>query len=315
MPSNASPQKTHTVPQSESGQRLDRYLKNRFPDLPFTGLHKLIRTGKIRLNGKKTAASTRLEAGDVLTLPSVHQPREDEKQAAIAPLTNADKKLLNESIVYEDDDLLVFNKPAGLAAQAGAGVTRSLDRLAAQLRVPAPKLTHRLDRETTGLLVMAKSRVSAANLTAQFSGRGIGKTYYALVAGNLPATAGEITSPLARRGARSVVATRAGAGTRTAHTSWSLIKTVSPGLHLLAATPHTGRLNQLRAHFASIGLPIVGDSKYGSLPSRAATRALHPAGGAPLYLHAYRLVITHPHTGHPLALSAPLPPHFQKIYP
>lgn len=296
-----------SVAEADAGQRLDRWLKANFGDVPYIGLQKVIRLGKVRINGVKAKAEARLEGGDEVTFPpdfGMRMARRGESKLAYAA-THADMAMLEECTVYEDDCMLVLNKPAGLPAQAGGGQVRSLDRIFASVYGDkAPKLVHRLDRETTGLIVCAKNRTMAAALTAQFAARDTEKTYVTVVVGRLPGKAGEIRAPLAKEGAFAKV-DKAG---DPAHTSWQWLASEGDTLHLLACVPHTGRMNQLRVHMAYIGLPMLGDDKYGGAAVKALGKAM-ANGKTPLYLHAWKLVLSHPRSGEKLELEARLPEH------
>lgn len=303
----------HKISPTEDGQRLDRYLKTHLPTVPYIAIQKLLRTGRIRLNGKKAKPDARLAAGDELTLPPDLTAAPQSRAVSRSPyqLTNADKTMLKAAVVYEDDALLVLNKPAGLPAQAGDGQTRSLDRLLALKygAEAAPKLAHRLDRDTTGIIMFGKTRAAAAGLTAQLRTHAVGKTYWALVTGELPATHGDIRAPIRKSGPHAMVHPDGD----PAHTSWTLLHHLGDNLHLIAAVPHTGRMNQLRVHLASIGTPIVGDAKYGYEAAKSAARKLHPTGTPPLYLHAHSVTLAHPVTGKKMELTAPLPQHFADL--
>lgn len=303
------------VAEVDSGQRVDRLLKNRFAEVPYVAIQKLLRQGRVRVNGGKIKPDARVEAGDELTFPADFGTRSTGTKTAAAQSvftpTDADVEMVAHATVYEDKALLVLNKPAGLPAQAGGGQTRSLDRILAAIygEEKAPKLVHRLDRETTGLIVCAKNRTTAAALSAQFAGREVQKEYLALVTGTLPGARGKITKPILKVGAMAKVDARGDAATST----WQQLHSFSPTLHLISCTPHTGRMNQLRVHFAHEGFPIVGDDKYAFQQAKAAARLLHPKGALPLYLHAWHLNIENPLNNQKLNLTAPPPPHFQAL--
>lgn len=314
------PLATLAVADTDAGQRVDRLLKNRFAEVPYVAIQKLLRQGRVRLNGAKTKPDARVAAGDVLSFPADFGVRDAASSGPLRPRqngsvfvpTDADVDMIARATLFEDRSLLVINKPAGLPAQAGGGQVRSLDRILAAIYGPekAPKLVHRLDRETTGLIVCAKNRTMAAALSAQFSGREVEKEYLALVAGDLPGVRGRIEKPILKTGAFAKVDARGD----KALTTWRLLHSFAgEALHLIACTPHTGRMNQLRVHFADAGFPIVGDDKYAFEIAKAAGRALHPAGAIPLYLHAWHLSIAHPQTGAPLQLTAPPPIHFAAL--
>lgn len=295
------------VAETDAGQRLDRWLKAVFADVPYIGLQKLIRQGKVRINDVKAKADARLAAGDKVTYPTDFGARGQKRTAkgAAYHASGADMAMLEQCTVFEDEAMLVLNKPAGLPAQAGGGQVRSLDRILESVYgEKAPKLVHRLDRETTGLIVCAKNRAMAAALTAQFAARETEKTYLSVVVGKLPDTSGQINANIAKVGPFAKVDKKGD----TAHTSWQWLAS-NGDLHLLTCVPHTGRMNQLRVHLAHIGLPMLGDDKYGNASVKAAGKMVHGGGNIPLYLHAWKLVIAHPKTGKALHLEAPLPEH------
>lgn len=298
------------VPENDAGQRLDRWLKGIFPNLPYIAVQKLVRQGKVRVDGVKAEAATRLNGGAVVTFPADFAEGERRAQTGDGPayqVTSDDMVMLEAATLYEDGAMLVLNKPAGLPAQAGGGQVRSLDRIFEGIfgAEKAPKLVHRIDRETTGLLVCAKNRTMAHALTEAFAGREIQKEYLAVVVGTLPAERGDIREPIAKVGPFAKVAPHGD----KAHSSWRLL--ASDGqMHLVACVPHTGRMNQLRVHMDYIGLPMLGDDKYGNDALKMAGKAVHPTGKIPLYLHAWKLQLAHPKTGEPMAFEAPLPAHF-----
>lgn len=303
------------VAEADSGQRIDRLLKNRFADVPYVAIQKLLRQGRVRVNGSKIKPDARVTAGDELTFPADFGTRSPGPKTAAAQSvftpTDADVEMVARATVYEDKALLVLNKPAGLPAQAGGGQTRSLDRILAAIygEEKAPKLVHRLDRETTGLIVCAKNRTTAAALSAQFAGREVEKEYLALVTGPLPGARGKITHPILKVGALARVDAKGDAATST----WKLLHSFSATLHLISCTPHTGRMNQLRVHFAHAGFPIVGDDKYAFQQAKAAARMLHATGPLPLYLHAWHLRIKNPLNNQAVSFTAPPPPHFAAL--
>jgi len=304
-PSQTTLHKQRVAPQ-DAGQRLDRWLKNTFPEVPYVALQKMLRQGKVRVNGSKITPAYRLEEDDVVALPlaAAPLPRGGPAPAAYSP-TSADRDMIKKCTVFEDKWILAINKPQGLPSQAGGtGNTRSLDRIVAPF-----KLVHRLDKETTGLLVIAKNRTTAAALSAQFSGRSMQKTYIAAIVGPLAAQKGEIKAPILKSGAFAKIDEKGD----PARTTWRRLATLKTqgelDIHLVECTPHTGRMNQLRVHFAHLGTPILGDDKYGNNALKNLGKTLHPTGKIPLYLHAKTLVFRHPQTEGILELHAPLPPH------
>lgn len=304
------------VSAADDGQRLDRWLKMHDGSMSYVAIQKLLRTGRIRVNGRKCKAGMRLKEADEVQVEGgggavANRPEGGSVRHGAYQPTRADRAMLEAAVVYEDKAMLVLNKPAGLPAQAGGGQVRSLDRILAGLygADKAPKLVHRLDRETTGLIVSAKNRTHAAALSAQFAGRTMKKEYLAVVVGRLPDAKGTVDAPIAKVGPYAKVAVEGDA----ALTTWRRLESYGADIHLLACVPHTGRMNQLRVHMAHIGLPMLGDDKYGGEAAKAAWKELGHAGKAPLHLHAWKLELTHPQTQERMRLEAPLPPHFAAL--
>ncbi len=273
---------------SEKGMRLERFLRIHFPRLPGAAL--LLKQGRLTVDGRKARALDPLAPGQIVRVgepaPRPRPAGEGAATGAEAPGPSpADRARLAAMIVHEDDDLLVLDKPAGLAVHAGTRTTDDLDRLLAgfvDAEGERPVLVHRLDKDTSGLLVAAKRRREAARLGAAFAGRDVEKTYLAVVEGVLDPPRGTIAVPLRKietpRGGRMVAAPD-DATALTAVTDWRVVEIREGGASsLVALTPHTGRQHQLRAHMRECGHPILGDRLYGR------------AGSAPrLMLHALRL--------------------------
>jgi len=292
------------VASDEAELRLDRWFRRHFPELSHGHLQKLLRGGQIRIDGRRAAAGARLSAGQRIRIPplgaSVEAARPVPKPAAVS---DADRALLRSLILHEDEALLVLNKPAGLAVQGGTGTRRHLDGMLPALAGAGerPRLVHRLDRDTSGLLVVAKSAHAAARLTEAFRQHRVGKLYWALVIGRPAPAAGQIDQPLAKQagGARErIEAVEEGAPARTRYRTIARAGRIATWL---ALQPLTGRTHQLRAHSVLLGTPIMGDRKYGGA---AACPEGAPAG---LMLHAREIRLPHP-DGSVLELAAPLSP-------
>lgn len=303
-----------TVAQDDDGQRLDRWLKKNAPDLPYALLQKLMRKGQIRVDGKRAKTDTRLAAGQEVRIP----PSSDEgKQDRYFRAQKGDAELLKSMILYDDGDLIVLNKPAGIAAQGGLRVERHIDGLLehmADAEGSKPKLCHRLDRDTSGLLVLARSREMAAKMGKAFENKNIRKYYWALVAPAPEENEGSIVAPLAK-GEDSfkdmmVVDEENG---KFARTEFKVIERAAKKAAFLALWPRTGRTHQLRVHCQVAGFPIIGDEKYGN--DDAAADMVQALGLAPrLHLHAARLILPHPGGKRILDLRAPLPPELRKSW-
>jgi 23S rRNA pseudouridine955/2504/2580 synthase len=295
---------TRTVDVDEGEVRLDRWFRRHFPELGHARLQKLLRTGQVRVDGRRVQASARLSPGQTVRIP----PLPAGQPAPASPTSSApdrvdpaDAAWLRSRIVFEDHALIVLDKPAGLAVQGGTGTRRHLDGLLQAWAAGGerPRLVHRLDRDTSGLLVVAKTAAAAAKLTEAFRRQRVEKLYWALVVGRPPAAQGWIDQPLAKqpgRGGERVAASATGVPARTAY---RLVGRAGKVAAWLALKPLTGRTHQLRAHCALLGVPIIGDGKYGG--ARA-----HPEGAPKgLMLHAREIRLPHPDGGS-VAFTAPL---------
>jgi len=265
-----------------------------------------LRTGQIRVDGGRSKASDRLEAGQEIRIPPL--PAEDRPSAAPRPVRTDSREAegLRALVIHRDDDVLAIIKPPGLAVQGGTGVSRHLDAMLDALRFGAaerPRLVHRLDKDTSGVLVLARNAFAATKLADAFRGRDAKKTYWALVVGVPKQESGRISSEIAKRGVQGAerMAEVDGEGKR-ATTEYAVIEVAGKAVAWLALHPLTGRTHQLRVHCEALGTPILGDGKYGG---RAAFIDGVPDGGM-LHLHARALEIPHPRGG-VLRLEAPLP--------
>ena len=314
----------HRVAEPDGDRRLDRWFSERFPALGHGRLEKLLRTGQIRVDGKRVKAGHRLSPGEVIRIPPLEpeaqaaKPRNRNPPGRPAGSAQESRKFLDSIALYRDDAVLILNKPAGLAVQGGTGQTRHLDAMLRHLagaREP-PRLVHRLDRDTSGVLAVALTRQAAAALTAAFRGRDVRKLYWAVVVGAPARRRGFVDLALARRGGpgaeRAVVAEdpetgeRAG-GARTARTRFAVVDHAANRVSWLALLPLTGRTHQLRAHCRALGAPILGDGKYGG--SGAFVSGLPKQ----VHLHARRLIAPHPAGGW-IDADAGLPPHMIETF-
>lgn len=292
----------------EDGMRLDRWFRARFPTLTQGRLQKLLRTGQVRLDGSRAKADTRIAHGQTVRVPPLPDapPPEPERSATV---NERDARAVREMVIYRDADVIVLNKPAGLAVQGGSGIRRHLDGMLPALQFDAaepPRLVHRLDRDTSGVLALARTRQAAAWLTRAFRDRGTIKTYWALVVGVPRPAAGDIRLDLAKEGGphRERVAPVEEGGRRALSQFFTVARAGNKAAWL-AMRPVTGRTHQLRVHAAAIGHPIIGDGKYGG-------EAAHPGGFArALHLHARRLQLRRP-DGRQLDVTAEPPPHFRE---
>lgn len=304
--------KRHTVAADEEGMRLDRWFKIHFPQVTFAYLNKLTRTGQVRVGTARAKTNTRLKSGDEIRVPPLAFDKRpaDTPKADVKPLTREERRLFDSMVIHEDKDIFILNKPSGFAVQGGTKTHHHLDGLLMGLGKELgerPLLVHRLDRDTSGVIVVAKRRAVAASLGKLFATRNVKKTYWAIVKGVPKPQQGRIDVPLIK--ARSLEgdrmrASREGEEDDEQHavTQYAVIDKAGQVASWLSLQPTTGRQHQLRAHAAHIGAPIFGDNKYGGdegLPKGITNR---------LHLHARRIVFPHPRGG-TVDISAPLPEH------
>jgi 23S rRNA pseudouridine955/2504/2580 synthase len=312
---------TITVARDEAGMRLDRWFRVHFPDVGHVYLQKLLRSGQVRVDSRRVEANLRLDAGSEVRVPRiVREPAKQKPTAdtAAPSASKADRDLIESLILFEDDDVLVLDKPFGIAVQGGTGTRRHLDGILAGMTDrfgDRPRLVHRLDRDTTGVLLVAKKREVAALLGRTFQTRAAAKTYWALVKGVPVPRQGKIEAALVKAaGPDGDRVRKAEAGEQDAAmhatTHYSVIDRVANRAAWVSLKPVTGRQHQLRAHMAMIGHPIIGDNKYEGGISQIMV-ALEPK----LHLHARRLVLPHPRAGKPaIDVTAPLPPHMLRAF-
>jgi 23S rRNA pseudouridine955/2504/2580 synthase len=307
---------TVTVSADENNMRVDRFFEARFPGLSFSHIQRIIRKGEVRVNGKRTEPKARLETGQAVRIPPLSmappKPRDD------APAAQKDRAFLKSITLYEDDDVMVLNKPAGLAVQGGSGTTRHIDGMLGALQgqhkdAQRPRLVHRLDKDTAGCLLIAKTRFAAAALSKTFRSRSARKFYWAMVAGVPKPPQGRISTYLAKQEVEEDsfmrVAKHGDKDAMHAVTYYAVVETSAQSLAWISLKPVTGRTHQLRAHMAHIHNPIVGDPKYFNIEN------WHLPGGMQNKLHllARRIVIDHPRGGK-VDVSAPLPEHMQQTW-
>jgi 23S rRNA pseudouridine955/2504/2580 synthase len=300
----------------ETGMRLDRWFHLHYPQLTHAYLNKLLRTGQVRVDGRRAKANARLESGQEVKVPPLALTARPPGQPGEAkPLTTQDRRAFRDMIIHEDDDIYVLNKPAGLAVQGGSRTARHIDAMLMGLEAELgerPRLVHRLDRDTSGILVVAKRRSVAANLGKLFSTRSVLKVYWAAVKGVPKPAQGKIDAALIKaegpQGDRVRAATAADKdASQRATTYYAVIDKAAPTLAWVSLKPVTGRQHQLRAHMALIGHPILGDDKYGG------TEGLPGTIARKLHLHARRIAFPHPRGG-TLDITAPLPTYMRDTW-
>ena len=298
----AKPQVLHlTVDAESAGQRLDNYLIRQLKGVPKTHVYRIIRSGEVRVNKGRAGADTRVQAGDAVRVPPVRQAERAEKPVPAREF----------AVLFEDDHLLAIDKPAGVAVHGGSGLAIGVIE---QLRRARPdarllELVHRLDRETSGVLLIAKKRSALKHLQEQFRDRSTGKTYLALVAGDWPQRLKVIDTPLHKYlqgdGERRVRVVDAAHPDAMRAVTLVKVRERRDGCSLLEVTIKTGRTHQIRVHLAAQGHPIAGDDKYGDFDWN---RRLQKQGLKRMFLHAWRLQFEHPASGERLELHSPLPP-------
>ncbi len=304
------------VREEDSGLRLDRWF-HRWHPMPSHGqLEKLLRTGQVRVDGRRAKAGQRLLGGETVRIPPHITIREDSlrpgKKAVVPPAQES--AALVARVLYRDPLFLAIDKPAGLAVQGGTGMTRHLDAMLEALRFEAPerpRLVHRLDKDTSGVLLLARTASAAAVLAEMFRSHTVRKVYWAVVTGVPPHESGLLSVPLAkvcdRRGAQRVSMDKTTG--KPAETGYRVLKTAACQAAWLELKPQTGRTHQLRAHCALMGTPILGDVKYGKTPDFFLTDRV------PRYLHLHARAISMPTSaGGLLHISAPLPSHMAETF-
>ena len=303
--------RTIEVASDEAGSRLDRWFKRHFPYVSHGKLEKLLRTGQVRLDGKRAKANARIEAGQQIRVPP-----QIEDQSVAQPVRSApsiSKAMLDELkslVLHMDDDILAINKPAGLAVQGGTKTRHHLDAMLDGLRFGSshrPRLVHRLDRDTSGVLLLARNPAAAAALADGFRTKETRKLYWAISVGVPDPEEGEIDAPLGKvagqRGERVMANAEGG---KSAVTRYRVLDHIGNKAALVALSPLTGRTHQLRVHMAHCGTPIHGDGKYGR------RSAFLDAPGLESKLHLHARAIRFPDAkGRTIEIDAPLPPHFE----
>jgi 23S rRNA pseudouridine955/2504/2580 synthase len=300
--------RTFTVSEDDDGIRLDRWFKRHMPDVSFNIVSRWARTGQLRLAGKRAVPGDRIEAGQEIRVPPLDPTpaRPARAQPQRHALTADEEQFVRDMVIYEDRDAFVLNKPPGLATQGGTKTTQHLDRLLDGLADEGgrPKLVHRLDKDTSGALLVARSAGSAGHFAKAFSGRTARKVYWALIVGVPDADEGLVDAPLAKQpgtgGEKMHISEEHGL---PAKTRWRVVDRAGNRAAWVELQPLTGRTHQLRAHMAAIGHPIVGDAKYGG-----AEAFLTGGISRKLHLHARRIRIDAPE-GRVIDVTADLPGH------
>jgi 23S rRNA pseudouridine955/2504/2580 synthase len=322
---------TLTVAEGDGDQRLDRWFRRQFPHIPQGRIEKMCRKGEIRVDGGRVKGSTRVEAGQTVRIPPLPDANAPEPERP--RISDADSEMMQRAVIWKDEHIIALNKPPGLPTQGGTGQTRHVDGLAEALRFgldEKPRLVHRLDKDTSGLLLLARNRAAAKAISDAFRARSTRKIYWAAVAGVPELRMGTIKLGLLKAGGHGAGGegekmhaihpeeVEGTPGAKRAVTDYSVLSGLGGRLSWVAMVPVTGRTHQLRAHMAAIGHPIICDGKYGG----SGQENLGDGWGAQLggeisrklHLHARHLSFDHPVTGRRINLTAPLPEHMKRTW-
>ncbi|MEG9862402.1 MAG: RluA family pseudouridine synthase [Parvularculales bacterium] len=304
----------HTVLLEEAGQRLDRWFRRHYPALPHGAVEKLLRRGQVRLDGARVRANARLEEGQVIRIPPLENTDTNTGARQGAPLSEANKDFVRSLVLYQDDNIIALNKPCGLAVQGGSGLTRHLDGLLDGLcfdKPERPRLVHRLDKDTSGVLLLARTLPAATHLGRVLKAGQVKKLYWGLTLSLPHPERGVIDQALMKRSQGSPDSQGYemiypepchNKGAKKAVTRYVTLATAGRRFAWVAFQPVTGRTHQIRVHAASLGMPIAGDRKYGN-PSES-------LGGLPDVMHLHARALSVPQLdGGRLEIVAPLPPH------
>lgn len=329
---------TLEVGADDGDQRLDRWFRRIFPHVPQGRIEKLCRKGEIRVDGGRVKSSTRVEVGQLVRVPPLPDAADPKADPAswvntAARISDADAEMIKAAVLYRDDHIIAINKPAGLPTQGGSGHTRHVDGLAEVLKFgmeDKPRLVHRLDKDTSGVLLLARTRMGAKAMTDAFRARTTRKIYWAACAGSPFPKKGTVKFGLVKAPGHG----RAGEnekmravhpdevrdveGAKRAETDYAVMSNLGGRVSWCALVPITGRTHQLRAHMAEIGHPIIGDGKYGG----SGQENLGDGWGAQLggeisrklHLHARSLTFDHPMTRAKITITAPMPSHMEKTW-
>ncbi|HEY1935240.1 MAG TPA: RluA family pseudouridine synthase [Acetobacteraceae bacterium] len=308
---------SRTVTADEADIRLDRWFRRHFPGLPQSAIQKLCRTGQIRIDGHRAEAATHLTPGQSVRIPPLPAPQAAKPTPIVEPGVASD---LQRLVIYRDDHVIALNKPHGLPVQGGPGITHHLDAMLDALRFGSPdrpRLVHRLDRDTSGALLLARTPGVAAKLAALFRGRDVQKTYWAVTARRPIPPEGRIDLALKRiggaRGERTAIAEPGDPDVARAITDYRTLDHAGQKLAWLELRPLTGRTHQLRVHCVAIGAPILGDVKYARPDQNNAFAATIEGLSDDLHLHARAIAFPHP-AGGTLLVEADLPPHMAETF-
>lgn len=307
------------VSETDDGQRLDRWLKKHFAGIPFGQMQKILRTGQLRIDGKRAKGEARLVTGQILRIPPALRGIGIKERVGVSP---KDTAFIKSLVIYKDDDLIAINKPAGLATQGGSKISRHVDGMLEALCYDSeerPHLVHRLDKDTSGVLLIARSAAAAREMGHLFKSRDIRKYYWAVTVPAPPDVEGKIRSTLAkvegRGGERMMAVDEDNESGKMALTNYAVVDSLDDRVAWVAFWPRTGRTHQIRVHAAELGCPLLGDYKYGpGLDETVADLMAGQSMAKTLHLHARRLIFDHPRTGARVDITAPLGEEMKKTF-
>lgn len=302
---------TYQVKEDEDGQRLDRWLKKTLDRVPYALLQKMVRTGQVRIDGKRAKTDTRLISGQTIRIPPVETKVSVDSSHTFIPRDD-DEDFLKSITLFDDGEILILNKPYGLPVQGGPNIKRHIDGMLGtliNLKGVRPRLVHRLDRDTSGLLVCARSLKMTQALGKLFEAQDIQKIYWALVSPVPDRSGGDIKGAIIKgEGKRKEAVVIDNENGKPSRTAFRLLQKSDKGVACVAFWPKTGRMHQIRVHTADIlGCPIIGDEKYGGITDIIDKNNI----SGRLHLHAVRKIFRHPGTGKILDITAPLPKEMQ----
>ncbi len=305
-----------SIASSEDGMRLDRWFHQHFPQVSHGQLQKFLRKGQVRVDGGRSKASRRLLSGEEVRIPPLPEKTDEDRPRKTQRLAERDVDFIRSLVIHRDQNFIAINKPSGLSVQGGTGQERHVDGLLEGLKFDMderPRLVHRLDRDTSGVLMLARSRQAATLMGKMLKKRDTSKLYWAVSMGTPRPFEGKIELALVKRkgraGEKMQVCYEDEDEGQFALTKYLVLQSAAQRFAFMALTPVTGRTHQLRVHMNEIGFPIVGDGKYGGSDA-------HPGGeiSRKLHLHARSFSFTHPDRGQLVTIRAPLPEHMQKSF-
>lgn len=292
-----------------AGQRIDNFLRNQLKNLPKSMVYRIVRKGEVRVNKKRVKAEYKLQAGDIVRIPPVTMSEESEEKSALPSTKLNIVASLEQHIIYEDDHVLVLNKPSGTAVHGGSGLKFGAIEALRALRPEARflELVHRIDRDTSGILLVAKKRSALRHLQAQFREKTVQKYYFALVMGQWKPSCKAVNAPLLKNEVNSIV--RVNPNGKPSETRFKILEAFEHAT-LVQASPITGRTHQIRVHTQYTGHPIAWDDRYGDRRFDAYTGKF---GLDRLFLHAANIRFTHPKDDQPMEINAPMEPKLEQV--